>query len=345
MSVYSDMNDPAAVRKAMAEFDRIGRDAFLTKYKLGGAHGWLLIKGKREYDAKAILGVAYGYQFPERGHLTSGDFHGGEPTARCLRRMGFTVIEPSGSPALAPKLTSSRNPPWTRDELILALDLYMRHRPSLLDDRHQAVIELSDLLGRLATLEGRASASGLFRNPNGVGMKLANFARLDPAAKQGRRGLSNGGAGEQEVWDDFAPNQSKLRETADAIRAVITAGAMPQADDEEEDGQAEALEGRVMTRQHQVRERNGKIVRKRKDQAMQRGSLACEACRFDFAERYGRHGHGFIECHHTRPVSTLRPGEVTRLKDLALLCANCHRMIHARRPWLSLDELRALLTA
>jgi hypothetical protein len=36
-------------------------------------------------------------------------------------------------------------------------------------------------------------------------------------------------------------------------------------------------------------------------------------------------------------------GQKTRLADLALLCANCHRMIHARRPWLTLDELRGLL--
>jgi 5-methylcytosine-specific restriction protein A len=100
----------------------------------------------------------------------------------------------------------------------------------------------------------------------------------------------------------------------------------------------------MLTRLHRVRERNREIVRRRKEQAMARlGRLACEACGFDFAERYGERGWGFVECHHTRPVHTLRPGERTRLADLALLCANCHRMIHARRPWLSLHELRALL--
>jgi 5-methylcytosine-specific restriction protein A len=31
------------------------------------------------------------------------------------------------------------------------------------------------------------------------------------------------------------------------------------------------------------------------------------------------------------------------LEDLALLCANCHRIIHSCRPWLSLDELRAII--
>ncbi|WP_249187608.1 hypothetical protein [Nocardiopsis sp. MG754419] len=32
----------------------------------------------------------------------------------------------------------------------------------------------------------------------------------------------------------------------------------------------------------------------------------------------------------------------TRLEDLALLCANRHRMIHVARPWLTVDRLRAL---
>ncbi|WP_352230624.1 MULTISPECIES: HNH endonuclease [Asaia] len=40
----------------------------------------------------------------------------------------------------------------------------------------------------------------------------------------------------------------------------------------------------------------------------------------------------------------IEPGTKTKLSDLALLCANCHRMIHARRPWLSLDELRQIIT-
>jgi 5-methylcytosine-specific restriction enzyme A len=231
-----------------------------------------------------------------------------------------------------------------RDELILALDLYVRHRPSIPGDRHPDVIELSDTLGRLAAAEGRAGAGGRFRNPNGVGMKLGNLARLDPDyAGAGRRGLAHGGKADEEVWRDFVADPEGLRAAA-AIRAAIAEGVVPSLADEEEDGQAEAPEGRVLTRLHRVRERNRDLVRRRKEKALARfGRLRCEVCGFDFVARYGEHGEGFIECHHTRPVHTLRPGERTRLEDLALLCANCHRMIHARRPWRSLDELRALL--
>jgi 5-methylcytosine-specific restriction protein A len=73
------------------------------------------------------------------------------------------------------------------------------------------------------------------------------------------------------------------------------------------------------------------------------GRLTCEGCDFDFADTYGERGKGYMEVHHTRPVHEIRPGQVTRLADLALVCANCHRMIHARRPWLKLEELRPFM--
>jgi len=61
-----------------------------------------------------------------------------------------------------------------------------------------------------------------------------------------------------------------------------------------------------------------------------------------FAEAYGQGEQGFMEAHHTRAVHEILPGQTTRLADLALVCANCHRMIHARRPWLTMAELKAL---
>ena len=54
-------------------------------------------------------------------------------------------------------------------------------------------------------------------------------------------------------------------------------------------------------------------------------------------------GEGFIECHHVTPVSELRAGTRTRLSDLAVVCSNCHRMLHRRRPWLTAAELRGLI--
>ena len=59
---------------------------------------------------------------------------------------------------------------------------------------------------------------------------------------------------------------------------------------------------------------------------------------------HGLRGKGFIEAHHTKPVfKTLVEGSKTKLEDLALVCANCHRMIHSARSWLTVPELQKLI--
>lgn len=73
------------------------------------------------------------------------------------------------------------------------------------------------------------------------------------------------------------------------------------------------------------------------------GTLNCEVCGFDYGQTYGPRGQGFIEVHHVRPLHDSGP-TTTRLRDLALLCSNCHRMIHRTRPWLTPAELRTVCT-
>jgi len=56
----------------------------------------------------------------------------------------------------------------------------------------------------------------------------------------------------------------------------------------------------------------------------------CQACTMSFQEDYGEIGHNFIEAHHLVPLSELDPTEprVYEPRDFAVLCSNCHRMIH-----------------
>jgi 5-methylcytosine-specific restriction protein A len=103
-------------------------------------------------------------------------------------------------------------------------------------------------------------------------------------------------------------------------------------------------EGRLVYRLHRNRERNRRLVERAKAAAQRRdGGLACAVCMFDFAAAYGPLGEGFIECHHTLPLSDVRRPRRTRVEDLALVCSNCHRMLHRKRPWLGMQELRRLL--
>ncbi|MGY4467320.1 putative HNH restriction endonuclease [Bradyrhizobium sp. LB9.1b] len=52
-------------------------------------------------------------------------------------------------------------------------------------------------------------------------------------------------------------------------------------------------------------------------------------CGFDFKEKYGELGKEFAHVHHLKPLSEAPSnGRDVLLKDLAIVCANCHAMIH-----------------
>ncbi len=109
-------------------------------------------------------------------------------------------------------------------------------------------------------------------------------------------------------------------------------------------GSASVEEGKRILKQHYVRERNPSIIKKAKQLAISKNErLNCEICGFSFQERYGSRGKDYIEGHHRKPVSEMQEGDVTRVEDIALICSNCHRMIHAKDPWLSIEEMRGIL--
>ena len=232
-----------------------------------------------------------------------------------------------------------RNPTWVRDELILALDLYFRHRPLKISHDHPDVVALSELLKTLGVHLNPPDQKS-FRNPNSVYMKLCNFLPLDPSYKG--KGLSRGGAEDIDVWNEFSNDPVGLTDTAIAIRASASNGLSQVL---AVGGEEEFAEGRLLFRAHITRERNPALVKEAKKRALKRhGKLTCEVCGFDFRMTYGGLGENYIECHHVIPVSQLVRGSKTSIKDIVLLCSNCHRMIHRRRPWLGISDLKMLLT-
>ncbi|MEW9527307.1 HNH endonuclease [Microbispora sp. NPDC049125] len=88
----TDLTDPEAVRNAAREYDALGRQEFLRRYNFGQAHQYFLHLNGRLYDAKAVVGVAYGRQ-DGREELDHDDLAGGVAAAnRALERLGFEVI-------------------------------------------------------------------------------------------------------------------------------------------------------------------------------------------------------------------------------------------------------------
>ena len=95
---------------------------------------------------------------------------------------------------------------------------------------------------------------------------------------------------------------------------------------------------------HKYYERNAQAVKRAKALAKKEHRLYCEICRFDFKKKYGALGEGFIECHHKKPIAEGGKRE-TKLKDLAIVCSNCHRMLHRKfnGHYYTVEELNKLL--
>lgn len=238
----------------------------------------------------------------------------------------------------------TRNPKWTKDELILALDLYFRVNPIHTSEKHPEIVQLSELLNSLP-IHARPSKTTTFRNPDGVYMKLCNFLRFDPNYEG--RGLIAGSKLDEEIWNEFAADRKRLSETTSIITKSYKNLTFPQTNTQEVeivDEDEEFPEGKIITRLHRLRERSSTLTKRKKLLVLkQDGTLTCEACDFNFAKVYGNSGIGYIECHHNMPLSTLSKSKSVRLSELSLVCSNCHRMIHRVRPWLSVQQLRMLL--
>ena len=97
--VLAELTDPTAVSRAMDEFDRLGRDAFLRKYGFGRSRNFFVERNGTLYDSKAITGVAYGIEHPDRGPLRPEEFIGGDATVRPkLEGWGSSCAPESPSP-------------------------------------------------------------------------------------------------------------------------------------------------------------------------------------------------------------------------------------------------------
>ncbi len=106
----------------------------------------------------------------------------------------------------------------------------------------------------------------------------------------------------------------------------------------------EFSEGKILLKSHLQRERNVKLIELSKKKFIEKhGRLYCEVCGFDFEATYGELGENFIEAHHIKPVSQMTENEKTSIDDIVMVCANCHSMIHRKKPWLKKNDIKNLV--
>jgi 5-methylcytosine-specific restriction protein A len=113
------------------------------------------------------------------------------------------------------------------------------------------------------------------------------------------------------------------------------------ADDDSPDSGSGIIQRREY-RLHKVIERTGNYSKKVKEYH----GTVCQVCSFDFEKTYGAIGRNYIDAHHLVPLSELKEGidyTYSVAKDFAVLCANCHRMIHKSDNPSDLETLRLSL--
>ena len=229
------------------------------------------------------------------------------------------------------------NPNWTREEVVLALDLYFDCGEKIPSAKDERVIELSEIL-RAFPYHSAAARKPSFRNPDGVAFKLQNLRQVATG-----QGLGNVSRVDKEVWEEFGHNRPGVKKFAQLIRAGI--GVVDQVREEEASYEVFA-EGRIVTETHLRRERDPKLRRSLLDDRRKKGLLWCEVCEREPAAADPAIAEAFFEAHHVLPLAS--GGErKTKLEDMALLCACCHRMIHSaisqKRRWLSVVEAKSLI--
>ena len=91
----SRLQSPSAVQAALDEFSRLGRTAFLGRYGFGKSRDFMVKNPTNGElcDSKAVVGAAYGFQYPAQGPLKPAEFSGGEATVMPkLQGLGFEVV-------------------------------------------------------------------------------------------------------------------------------------------------------------------------------------------------------------------------------------------------------------
>lgn len=233
-------------------------------------------------------------------------------------------VEGHTDPAhLTYEASDSAQLPFTNDELLMLLDCYLDRRAG----RNRSFTGLS------AALRGFHDNYAVdFRTPDGLRAAVRRFGYFEepPTSTEYRPRY-------EPVWTAFADRPDELKALVESILAH-PADATRVEEPEWQDG---FIEGRVIFARHRRYERS-EAARKKKAIAK---STACEVCGFSFAEVYGELGSDYIECHHVVPLHiAAQAGEViTNMDDLALVCANCHRMLHRGAPAPTLAELRSAL--
>lgn len=231
------------------------------------------------------------------------------------------------------------NPKWNREETILALDLYNGFEGGIGSKSSEEVLELSNFLRNLPYHQ-TSKKNDTFRNVDGVYFKLQNLR----SALTGE-GLNHTSKMDKAIATEFGDKPEEVARLAKLIRAsakILTPEDYEVTDDFED----EFHEGKSVFASHRRTERNkklrGKFLRRLDD-----ADLKCGICGLERPHLNRSVHESLFELHHVLPLSENTGARITRLSDVVLLCASCHRAIHKlmaeKKRFVGIDEAAEVL--
>ena len=139
----------------------------------------------------------------------------------------------------------SQRKPWSKAELILVFNLYLKIPFGKFHHSNSDIIRLAELIGR---------------TPSAVSMRLSNFASVDPYHKErGVKGLTGGIKQVQPIWDEFHENKEELVFESERILAELQNTTIEEKYKKILDG-TDNLEGKTKVREVKTRV-NQKVFR------------------------------------------------------------------------------------
>lgn len=84
---------------------------------------------------------------------------------------------------------------------------------------------------------------------------------------------------------------------------------------------------------------------KAREECLKYWKAICSVCDFNFENKYGELGRGFIHVHHLAPISKIGESyQLDPIEDLKPVCPNCHAMLHKRNPPIEINELKEIIS-
>lgn len=220
------------------------------------------------------------------------------------------------------------NSAFTRDEVILALDVLYFSGEQAFTKKRDVIIELSDLLKELP-IHTEAEQAENFRNPSGISTQITHYL----ASKTHEVIHFPVGKNFRSIDEEFEKDRDLLHAIAVAIRRNAAFFEMaPFGADYEDDG---FKEGALLGHLHKAIEQRDSVCAHKQS--------TCEVCKLNFSEIYKLAPDGFAQLHLLTPIVALDANHKYGQSDFITVCPNCHAVLHHHRPWATRENAQEIL--